>query len=122
MKPKAGISFLQNSGELSKEPENVAHFLLKTEGIDKEALGNYIGEPDELNLKVMYAFVDLHDFTSLRIDHAMRKLLFSFKLPGEAQKIDRIIEKFAEKYMSDNPVSYVTANEAYLLSYAIMML
>ena len=52
----------------------------------------------------------------------MRKLLFSFKLPGEAQKIDRIIEKFAEKYMTDNPDSYATANEAYLLSYSIMML
>ena len=91
-------------------------FLLKTEGIDKEALGNFLGEPDEFNLKVMYALVDLHDSKLLRIDQAIRKL------PEEAQKIDRIIEKFAEKYLNDNPDSYATANEAYLLSYSIMML
>lgn len=30
------------------------------------------------------------------IDQALRKLLGGFRLPGEAQKIDRIMEKFAE--------------------------
>ena len=37
-----------------------------------------------MKLKSYVCFVDSHDFTNLRIDHAMRKLLFSFKLPGEA--------------------------------------
>ena len=54
LKPKTGITFLQNNQLLSKDASEVASFLSKTEGIDKEALGDYLGEPDEWNLKVMY--------------------------------------------------------------------
>jgi Sec7-like guanine-nucleotide exchange factor len=39
---------------------------------------------------------------------ALRLYLERFRLPGEAQKIDRMMEKFAEKFCRDNPgnVSY----------------
>ena len=30
------------------------------------------------------------------------------RLPGEAQKIDRIMEKFAERYCRDNPAAFKT--------------
>ncbi len=43
-------------------------------------------------------------------------------LPGEAQKIDRIMEKFAERYVSDNPGKFATADGAYMLAFAIIML
>jgi hypothetical protein len=46
----------------------------------------------------------------------------SRRLPGEAQKIDRIVEKFAEAYCRDNPGAFATADGAYLLSFAIIML
>jgi hypothetical protein len=35
-----------------------------------------------------------------------RKFLYDFRLPGEGQKIDRILEKFAERYYAHNPNSY----------------
>ena len=41
---------------------------------------------------------------------------------GEAQKIDRIMEKFAEKYCRDNPGAFPSADGPYLLSFAIIML
>ena len=41
---------------------------------------------------------------------------------GEAQKIDRIMEKFAERYCKDNPDVFKTADGAYLLSFALIML
>ena len=33
----------------------------------------------------------------------LRVLRARCRLPGEAQKIDRIMEKFAERYCADNP-------------------
>ena len=39
----------------------------------------------------------------LPIDQALRVMLEGFRLPGEAQKIDRIMEKFAERYVRENP-------------------
>ncbi len=41
---------------------------------------------------------------------------------GEAQKIDRIMERFADRYCKDNPDVFQTSDGAYLLSFALIML
>ena len=41
---------------------------------------------------------------------------------GEAQKIDRIMEKLAERYCRDNPGAFASADGAYLLAFALIML
>lgn len=56
------------------------------------------------------------------IDEGLRVLLERFTLPGEAQQVDRIMQVFGSKYLTDNPESFMTATGAYALSYAIMML
>ena len=38
------------------------------------------------------------DFTDMEFDEAIRHFLSGFRLPGEAQKIDRMMEKFAERF------------------------
>lgn len=53
----------------------------------------------------MHAFVDLMDFTGSSFVEALRLFLQSFRLPGEAQKIDRFMLKFAARYISQNPQS-----------------
>jgi len=45
-----------------------------------------------------------------------------FRLPGEAQKIDRLMEKFAERYCKDNPGVFASVDVAYVLSYSVIML
>ena len=51
----------------------------------------------------MYAYVDQFDFGGIDFVHALRHLLSKFRLPGEAQKIDRLMEKFAGRYCENNP-------------------
>ena len=44
-------------------------------------------------------------------------------MPGEGQKIDRILEKYAERYYAHNPNSYyVTADVAYMVSFGLILL
>jgi brefeldin A-inhibited guanine nucleotide-exchange protein len=50
----------------------------------------------------MHAFVDMLDFKGIPFVDALRLFLQSFRLPGEAQKIDRFMLKFAERYMDRN--------------------
>lgn len=50
------------------------------------------------NKEVMYAYVDQLDFTEMDFVSALRRFLEGFRLPGEAQKIDRLMEKFASRY------------------------
>lgn len=50
----------------------------------------------------MHAFVDLLDFRNSKFIDALRLFLQAFRLPGEAQKIDRFMLKFAERYIAGN--------------------
>ena len=44
------------------------------------------------------------DFHELKFDAAIRLYLESFRLPGEAQKINRIINAFGHHYFNHNKV------------------
>uniref|UniRef100_A0A8C6KX53 Cytohesin 1b n=1 Tax=Nothobranchius furzeri TaxID=105023 RepID=A0A8C6KX53_NOTFU len=117
-----GICFLIESSLLKNTSEDIAQFLYKGEGLNKTAIGNYLGERDEFNIKVLYAFLDLHEFTDLNLVQALRQFLWSFRLPGEAQKIDRMMEAFAQRYCHCNPGVFQSTDTCYVLSFAVIML
>lgn len=77
---------------------------------------------DEFNIKVLQAFVELHEFADLNLVQALRQFLWSFRLPGEAQKIDRMMEAFASRYCLCNPGVFQSTDTCYVLSFAIIML
>lgn len=56
------------------------------------------------------------------LDEALRQLLHEFKLPGEAQQIDRIMEKFADVFCRQNPGMFRMPEDAYRLAFATIML
>uniref|UniRef100_A0A8C1L732 Cytohesin-2 n=1 Tax=Cyprinus carpio TaxID=7962 RepID=A0A8C1L732_CYPCA len=122
MDPKKGIVFLVENELLRHTPEDIAQFLYKGEGLNKTAIGDYLGERDDFNIKVLQAFVDLHEFTDLNLVQALRQFLWSFRLPGEAQKIDRMMEAFAQRYCHCNPGVFQSTDTCYVLSFSIIML
>ena len=81
--------------------------------MDPKAKGDYLGET--ANLEIMYAYVDLFDMNALDIVQALRAFLESFQLPGEAQKVDRLMEKFAARYLECNSTNsiFASADAAY---------
>ncbi|XP_032825845.2 cytohesin-3-like isoform X1 [Petromyzon marinus] len=122
MDHKKGIDFLIANELLQRTPEDIAQFLCKGEGLNKTAIGDYLGERDEFNLKVLQAFVELHEFAGLNLVQALRQFLWSFRLPGEAQKIDRMMESFAARYCQCNAGVFQSPDTCYVLSVAIIML
>lgn len=123
VKPKKGIEFFVQHGFIkSMEPTEVATFIFETDALDKAAIGEYLGEGNETNIAFMHAFVDKMDFTKLSFTESMRTFLQSFRLPGEAQKIDRYMLKFAERYVLGNPNLFANADTAYVLAYSTVML
>ena len=129
-KPKQGIAFLEEKGIIApdsydkgtaeeKRTKAIARFLRQSSRLDKKLLGEYISRPDQLDL--LNAYMRLFDFrgVSRRSNHvprvkslfirqksvadAMRELLETFRLPGEAQPIARITEVFAEHFFSFRP-------------------
>ncbi|XP_061978991.1 brefeldin A-inhibited guanine nucleotide-exchange protein 1-like isoform X1 [Populus nigra] len=121
-KPSKGIEFLINAKKVGGSPEEVAAFLKNTTGLNETVIGDYLGERDEFCLRVMHAYVDSFNFKAMGFGEAIRFFLRGFRLPGEAQKIDRIMEKFAERYCKCNPNSFTSADTAYVLAYSVIML
>ncbi|KAK7112061.1 cytohesin-1-like isoform X2 [Littorina saxatilis] len=122
MDPKKGIQYLINNGLVLNTPEGVAGFLFQGEGLNKTAIGDYLGEKIDFNMAVLKAFVSLHEFSDMILVQALRQFLWSFRLPGEAQKIDRMMECFAARYCELNPGVFTNTDTCYVLSFAIIML
>ncbi|GLT74209.1 hypothetical protein SLA2020_460200 [Shorea laevis] len=120
--PVRGVEHLISNKLVEKNPASVAHFLRNTPDLDKAMIGDYLGQHEEFPLAVMHAYVDSMKFSGMKFDTAIREFLKGFRLPGEAQKIDRIMEKFAERYCADNPGLFKNADTAYVLAYAVIVL
>uniref|UniRef100_A0A8C5NE94 SEC7 domain-containing protein n=1 Tax=Gouania willdenowi TaxID=441366 RepID=A0A8C5NE94_GOUWI len=123
-KPKRGIQYLQEQGMLGTTPEDLAQFLHQEERLDSTQVGEFLGDNDRFNKEVMYAYVDQMDFQGKDFVSALRMFLEGFRLPGEAQKIDRLMEKFAARYLECNQgqTLFASADTAYVLAYSIIML
>ncbi|KAG4190196.1 hypothetical protein ERO13_A07G018300v2 [Gossypium hirsutum] len=120
--PVKGIGYLISNKLVENNPASVAQFLRNTLSLDKAMIGDYLGQHEEFPLAVMHAYVDSMTFSGMKFHTAIREFLKGFRLPGEAQKIDRIMEKFAERYCADNPGLFKNADTAYVLAYAVIML
>ena len=130
--PKKGIQALQENGfikEASDINEVAKFFFSKSGRLNKKLLGEYLAKPS--NTELLKKFIDLFDFAGLRVDEAIRLLLKAFRLPGESQQIERIVELFAEKYVSGQPPANEENSEevvtpdrdsVFVLSYSIIML
>jgi len=117
-----GLEYLFKNGMLNNTAEDIAKFLYETEGLNKIKIGEYLGEHHEINLQVLKEFVALHTFENKRLDAALRDFLWSFRLPGEAQKIDRMMEAFATRYCLFNPDYFKSVDACYVVSFSIIML
>lgn len=121
--PVKGMARLRQEGRVGESPEEQAEFLLATPGLDKEKLGEFLGHHEENEIMVMHKYMRQFTFTGEELDEALRRFLGSFRLPGEAQKIDRIMEAFASRYTECNPQGdFESADAAYIVSFAIVML
>ena len=101
-------------------------------------IGEYIGEIGNTFCKaVIYDYIDLQRFDNLPIYQAVRNFLYNFRLPGESEKIDVIMEKFAERYYNDNKNNFqlhkedlgesnefifANADAVYIFSFHLIML
>lgn len=127
IKIKNGIMYLKKAGIINSENKDleafdIANFLRNTHGLKKENIGEFLGENQEISLKTLDYYTQSFDFTEMHIIEAIRVFLSGFRLPGEGQKIDRIMEKFAAKFYKDNTNVFATADCAYYLAFSIIML
>ncbi|KAH7473956.1 ARF guanine-nucleotide exchange factor GNOM [Phytophthora ramorum] len=143
-KPLAGIKYLQQNTFLPTplDSMSLATFLRSLpQGLNKNAVGMYLGamgkevkgfekteihEADTMDFHrdVLTNFVRSFNFEGESIVTALRMFLASFRLPGEAQQIDRILNTFSLQVYEQCRERFLMASVdvAYLLSFSLIML
>ncbi|KAL7746998.1 hypothetical protein RI367_007611 [Sorochytrium milnesiophthora] len=111
-----------SSNTASCADDIVAFIFANQDRLDKTKLGELLGQPDELSMTIMHTFIHSFDFAKMEFTTALRKLMGSFRLPGEAQKIDRIMNAFADHYCDQNQADFANPTVAYILSFSLIML
>lgn len=116
-----GVAAMVETGLIpSADPEHVAQFLKRCKKINKAVLGKYFAKSE--NKDVLAHYVNMYDFRGLRIDEALRLLLCSFRLPGESQQIENLLQKFADRYIAAGDKVEDSSDAAFILAYAVLML
>ncbi|OAC99682.1 hypothetical protein MUCCIDRAFT_136379 [Mucor lusitanicus CBS 277.49] len=123
--PKKGIKFLVENGVIEADESgdinaSLSRFLRSTQQLDKKALGEYLGRPE--NVETLRAYMEQFNFSGKRMDEAMRMILETFRLPGESQQIMRVTEAFAATYFASGPKEIANIEAAEILAYSVIML
>jgi len=138
-RPKRGIEALRatallgaGAGGAAAFHAAVAELLLAhgaSAGFDPVAIGEYLGsgegaDDDAKRRAHVHAFMDGAAARGASLIGALRAYLRSFRLPGEAQQIDRILQAFAAAAHTACAESALLASidATYLLSFSIIML
>ncbi|XP_044257059.1 IQ motif and SEC7 domain-containing protein 1 isoform X2 [Tribolium madens] len=125
-KPERGIAYLIRRGFLENSPQGVARFLISRKGLSKQMIGEYLGNlQNPFCMAVLECFANELDLSGMQVDVALRKFQQHFRMPGEAQKIERLMEVFSHRYCQCN-VDLVarlrSPDTIFVLAFAIIML
>lgn len=123
VRPSQARDYLVTKKAVQGLPSEFAQFIFEhNQHLSKRRIGEYIGRGDLYNQQVCDSLMHKFDFSNLSLDGAIRDLMKRFRLPGESQQIDRILEKFAKSYFTQNPSVLCSQDLVHILSFSIMML
>ena len=102
--PEIGIEYLCKKDFIDYSPASVGKFLRGRKGLSKQMIGFYLCQLQrQFNIQALHCFVQEMDFTGLHLDIALRHLYQEVSPPAsDAQKIEKIIEVFARRYIICN--------------------
>ncbi|XP_067346574.1 IQ motif and SEC7 domain-containing protein 3 isoform X3 [Channa argus] len=124
--PDKGLQFLISRGFIPDTPIGVAHFLLQRKGLSRQMIGEFLGNSKKpFNKDVLDCVVDEMDFSGMELDEALRKFQAHIRVQGEAQKVERLIEAFSQRYCMCNPdvvQQFHNPDTIFILAFAIILL
>ncbi|VDP03855.1 unnamed protein product [Heligmosomoides polygyrus] len=103
-KPERGVQLLTAWRFVDDSAESLANLLFGRRGLSKQMIGEYIATlHSTFHSCVLKYFIGQIDVRGMEVDVALRKAMQYFFLPKEAEKIDKIIQEFAQHYAKCNP-------------------
>ena len=99
-KPKNGISYLLSQkmitapNNFKQHCQDIVCFLKTTPALDKTIIGVFLGTDNTLEKACLQEFIDQFDLKGIEYVQSLKTILQGFRLPGEGQIVDRVMEIF----------------------------
>uniref|UniRef100_A0A3P9N8Z8 IQ motif and Sec7 domain ArfGEF 2 n=1 Tax=Poecilia reticulata TaxID=8081 RepID=A0A3P9N8Z8_POERE len=118
-KPEKGIQYLIEKGFVSDTPVGIARFILERKGLSRQMIGEFLGSRQQFNKDVLES-----------VQHSISAFLdgifqAQIKVQGEAQRVERLVEAFSQRYCVCNPVlirQFQNPDTIFILAFAIILL
>lgn len=125
--PPASSPHSQKEGLITGQDDvqTIAELLRESVEIDKTVLGEALSFSEERNpflAKLRGSFIRTFSFTDLPLDTILREFLGTFRIPGEAQVIDRIMADLSKVVYDVNPGPFLSADALYSLLFSCLLL
>ncbi|XP_038164679.1 IQ motif and SEC7 domain-containing protein 1 isoform X2 [Cyprinodon tularosa] len=125
-KPEKGIQYLMERSFVPDTPVGVGHFLLQRKGLSRQMIGEFLGNRQkQFNRDVLDCVVDEMDFSGMELDEGLRRFQAHIRVQGEAQKVERLIEAYSQRYCICNPGvvrQFRNPDTIFILAFAIILL
>ena len=102
--------------------ERLGQLLFEAGEFSPREVGELLTRPEKAYGAALAAFLRRFDFASLSLTDALRLLFAGLRCPGEAQKIDRLMEAFAVRYYGNGRPPFTCADDVYTTAFSVMML
>lgn len=124
---------------LGNDPQLIADFIKQhLDKLDLEKVGDFLSDPSAESVSILEVYSEslVEKYRDMEFAEALRNFVTEFKLPGESQKIDRLMVAFGKAYEKSHPgifkeVKYMDLGEEktyksedipYVLAFSTIML
>ncbi|MES1904320.1 MAG: Brefeldin A-inhibited guanine nucleotide-exchange protein 1 [Paramarteilia canceri] len=120
----SGIKFFIDNKLVDNVAHAIAQVLYSDNRLSRESIGNFISNNTDISKAVLHELISIYELKDQDLLECLRKFIGNFKMPGESQKIDRIVVEFASCYYFNNKTSRLLSSQdiVYTITYSILLL
>uniref|UniRef100_A0A1I7TQ36 SEC7 domain-containing protein n=1 Tax=Caenorhabditis tropicalis TaxID=1561998 RepID=A0A1I7TQ36_9PELO len=116
----ASTSMSSVGGE--REASQIARKLYELKTCTSTDVADRLNEQNDFSFLVLVKYLELFQFSTTRIDAALREFLSRVELRGESSARERLLRVFSARYLECNPSIFESLDEVHTLTCALLLL
>ncbi|CAM82814.1 Exchange factor for Arf-6 [Caenorhabditis elegans] len=111
-----------NSVGGEREAAQIARNLYELKNCTSTQVADRLNEQNEFSFLILVKYLELFQFSTTRIDAALREFLSRVELRGESSARERLLRVFSARYLECNPAIFDSLDEVHTLTCALLLL
>ncbi|CAO4376010.1 unnamed protein product [Caenorhabditis nigoni] len=116
----ASTSMSSVGGE--REASQIARKLYELKTCTSSDVADRLNEQNDFAFLILVKYLELFQFSTTRIDAALREFLSRVELRGESSARERLLRVFSARYLECNPSIFESLDEVHTLTCALLLL